>query len=114
LIRDVEIREAENANRRIEAIWLRKDVFVYKQHAFRFEMSRLENQKNQRFDRFLVNFRSFDFNCLDSNNLNSLREFDDSFVRSTLRVCECEIFAWKHCDQFALEFRWNELRDDVE
>jgi hypothetical protein len=55
-------------------------------------MSRFENQKNQKFDRFLMNFRFFDFDCLDSNSLSSLRKFDDSFAQDTLKVCECEIF----------------------
>jgi hypothetical protein len=43
LIRDAEISEVENVNRWIETIWLKKDVFVYKQRAFQFEMSRFEN-----------------------------------------------------------------------
>ncbi len=30
LIRNAEIREAESVSKRIEAIWLKKDVFVYK------------------------------------------------------------------------------------
>jgi hypothetical protein len=116
LIRDAEIREVESANERVETIWLKRNVFVYKQRAFRFEMSRLENQRNQKFDRFSVNFCSFDFDCLDSNNLSKLRRFDNSFAQDALRICECEIFAWEHDDQLALEFRdwWNELWDDVE
>ncbi len=61
-----------------------------------------------------MNFRSFDFDCLDSRNLSSFREFDDFFTRDTLRVYECEIFVWEHDDQLALEFQWDELRDDVE
>jgi hypothetical protein len=80
-------------------------------------MCRLENQRNQRFSRFFMNFRSFDFNCLDSNNLSTLWEFDDLFAWSALNIRECEVFAWwEHDDQFALEFRdwWSELRDDVE
>ncbi len=116
LIRDAEIRDIEDINERVEMIWLKRNVFVYKQRDFLFDMCRFEIQRNQKFDRFIVNFCSFDFNCLDSNNLNSLREFDDSFVRSALRIRECEIFAWKHDDQLAFEFRdwWDELRDDVE
>jgi hypothetical protein len=116
LIRDAEIRDADDINERveIEMIWLREDVFVYKQRASRFEMSRLENQKNQKFDRSFVNFRSFDSDCFDSNNLSTFRRFDDSFARDALRVRECEIFAWEHDDQLALEFQWDELRDDVE
>jgi hypothetical protein len=116
LIRDAEIRDVDDINERIEIemIWLKEDVFVYKQRASRLEMFRFENQKNQKFDRFLVNFRFFDFDCLDSNNLNTLRRFDDSFARSALRVRECEIFTWEDDDQLALEFQRNELRDDVE
>jgi hypothetical protein len=118
LIRNVEIRDADDINERIEIemIWLKKNVFVYKQRAFRFEMFRLENQKNQKFDWFLVNFRFFDSDCLDSNNLSTLCRFDDSFVQSALKVREYEIFAWEHDDQLAFEFRdwWDELRDDDE
>jgi hypothetical protein len=68
-------------------------------------MSRFENQKNQKFDRSFVNFRFFDFDCLDSNNLNTFRRFDDFFVRDALKIRECEIFVWEHDDQFAFEFR---------
>jgi hypothetical protein len=118
LIRDAEIRDVDDINERIkiEMIWLKKNVFIYKQRAFRFEMFRLENQKNQKFDRFFVNFRFFDSDCLDSSNLNTFRRFNDSFARSALRIRECEIFAWEHSDQLALEFRdwWDELRDDDE
>ncbi len=117
LIRDAEIRETENVNERIEAIWLKKNVFVYKQRASRFEMFRFENQKNQKFDRSFVNFRSFDFDCLDSNNLSTLRRFDDFFARNALSVNDCEIFAEKeHCNQLAFEFRcwWSELWDDID
>jgi hypothetical protein len=72
-------------------------------------------KKIKKFDRFFVNLRSFDSDDLDSNNLSTLRWFDDSFVRSALNVCECEVFAWwEYDDQLALEFKWNELRDDVE
>jgi hypothetical protein len=116
LIRNAEIRDFDDINERIEIemIWLKKDVFIYKQRAFRFEMFRLENQKNQKFDRFFVNFRSFDLDCLDSNNLSTFRRFDDFFARDALKIRECEIFAWEHDDQFTLEFQWSELRDDVE
>jgi hypothetical protein len=116
LIRDTWIRDVDDINERIEIemIWLRENMFVYKQRAFRFEMFRFENQRNQKFDRFLVNFRSFDSDCLDSNSLSTFRRFDDSFARDALRFRECEIFAWEHDDQLALEFQWDELRDDVE
>jgi hypothetical protein len=97
-IRCAETREAESINERIEAIWLRRDVFVYKQRALLFEMCRFENQKNQRFDRSLVNFRSFDSDCLDSNSLRTFREFDDSFARRALNVSDCEIVVWEHDD----------------
>jgi hypothetical protein len=59
-IRDVEIREAENINERIDTICLKWNVFVvYKQRVFWFEMCRFENQRNQKFNRFFVNFRFF-------------------------------------------------------
>jgi hypothetical protein len=116
LIRNAEIFRIESINERIDAIWLRWDVFVYKQRVFLFEKCRLEIQRNQKFDRFFVNFHSFDFDCFDSNNLNSFREFDDFVTWDAFKVRRCEIFTWEHNDQFALEFRdWsNELRDDVE
>ncbi len=99
LIRNVEIREAEDINKRIDAIWLRWNVFIYKQRAFQIEVCRLEIQRNQKFDRCFVNFRSFDFDCLDSNNLSTLRRFNDSFIQNALNVNDCEIFAEeKHCD----------------
>ncbi len=117
MIQDVEIREAEDINEQLDAICLKWDVFIYKQRAFLFEMCRLEIQRNQKFDRFLVNFRSFDSDDFHSRNLNSLRELDDSFVRNALNVREYEIFIkWKHDDQFTFEFRnkQNGLRDDVD
>jgi hypothetical protein len=73
-------------------------MFVYKQRVFMFETCRFEIQKNQKFDRVFVNFRFFDFDDLNSNNLSSLREFDDFFARSALRVRECEIIAWEYDD----------------
>ncbi len=115
LIRNVEIFKIENIDKRIDAIWLKWNVFVYKQRVILFDMCRLEIQRNQKFNRFFVNFRSFDSSCLDSNNLSSLRKFNDSFVRNALKIRECEIFAWEHDDHLALEFRdwWNKLRDCV-
>ncbi len=108
LIRDAEIHDADDINKRIEIemIWLKWDVFIYKQRVFLFEMCRFEIQRNQKFDRFFVNFRSLDFDCLDSNNLSSLREFDDSYIRDALSVRECEIITKReHDDQFEFEFR---------
>jgi hypothetical protein len=108
LIRDAEIRDADDINERIEIemIWLKENVFIYKQRAFRFEMFHFENQRNQKFDRSFVNFRFFDSDCLDSNNLSTFRRFDDSFARSALRVRECEIFAWEHDDQICVWISW--------
>jgi hypothetical protein len=116
LIRNAEIREVESINEQIEIIWLKEDVFVYKQRVSLFDICRFKIQRNQKFDWFLVNFRSFDFDCLDSNNLSSLREFNNSLTRDGLKIRECEVFVWEHNDQFALEFRdwWNELRENVE
>ncbi len=116
LIRDIKIREAKNINERVDVIWLKWDVFIYKQRASLFEMCRFEIQENQKFNRSFVNFRFFDFDNLDSSNLNSLREFNDSFAQDALSVCECKVFVkCKHDNQFAFEFRdkWNKLRDDV-
>jgi hypothetical protein len=105
LIRNAEIFQTASINERIDITWLRWNVFVYKQRVFLFETCRLEIQRNQKFDRVFVNFRFFDFDDLNSNNLNTLRDFDDSFARDTLNVRECEIFAEReHDDQFALEF----------
>ncbi len=80
-------------------------------------MCRLRDQRNQKFDRFFVNFRFLDSDDLNSNNLSSLREFNNSFARDALNVHKCKIFIkWKHNAQFAFEFRdkWDELRDDVD
>ncbi len=98
LIRNAEIFKAESINERIDIIWLRWNVFVYKQRVFLFETCRLEIQRNQKFDRAFVNFRSFDSDDLNSNNLSTFREFDDSFVRDTLNVRECEFFAEQEHD----------------
>ncbi len=68
-------------------------VVVYKQRVLLFELCRFEIQRNQRFDRFLVYFRSFDLDELDSNSLSAIREFDDSLTRDTLNVSEREFFA---------------------
>jgi hypothetical protein len=42
LIRNAEIFKAEDINERIDAIWLKWDLFVYKQRAFLFEKRRFE------------------------------------------------------------------------
>jgi hypothetical protein len=64
-IRDVEIRETENINERVDAICLKWNVFIiYKQLVFLFEMCRFENQKNQKFNSSFVNF-FFHFNELN-------------------------------------------------
>ncbi len=115
LIRNAEIFRIKSIDERIDAIWLRWNVFIYKQRVILFDVCRFEIQRNQKFNRFFEKFRFFDSSCLNSSNLNSLREFDDSFVRNALRVRECEIFAWEYDDHLALKFRdwWNELRDCV-
>ncbi len=91
LIRNVEIQRIENVNERIDAIWLRWDVFVviYKQRVFLFDMYRFEIQK---FNRFFVNFRFFDSDELNSNNLSTFRRSNDSLAQNTLSVDD-EIFA---------------------
>ncbi len=92
-------------------------MFIYKQRVFLFEMCRFEDQRNQRFDRILVNFRSFNLDDLDSNNLSTLREFDDSFVRDSLNVNDCKIIVWKeYDDELTFEFcDWkSELRDHID
>jgi hypothetical protein len=98
LIRNVEVREIKSINKRIDLIWLKRNVFIYKQRVFLFETCRFEIQRNQKFDRVFMNFCFFDSDDLNSNNLSSFREFDDSFARSALRVRECEIIAWKYDD----------------
>ncbi len=55
-------------------------------------MCRFEIQKNQKFDRFFVNFRVFDFDYFDSNNLSSFREFNDFFIRDALSVHDYKFF----------------------
>jgi hypothetical protein len=105
LIRNAEIFRAENINERIDIIWLKWNVFIYKQRVSLFETCRFEIQRNQKFDRAFVNFRFFEFDDLNSNNLSTLRDLIDLFSRDTLNVRECEIFAEReHDDQFALEF----------
>ncbi len=64
-------------------------VVVYKQRASLFNMCRLEIQK---FNRFFVNFRFFDFDELNSSSLSTFCELDDSLARDTLSVDD-EIFA---------------------
>jgi hypothetical protein len=95
LIRNDEICDVDDINERIEIemIWLKKDVFIYKQRVFRFEMFRFENQKNQWFDRFFVNFRSFDSDCLDSNNLSTLRRFERFFCSRRVE----NLWMWNLC-----------------
>jgi hypothetical protein len=38
LIWDVEIRDIENINERVEMIWLKRNVFIYKQRVLWFDM----------------------------------------------------------------------------
>ncbi len=118
LIRNTEFCRAENVNKRVNANWLKWVVFVivYKQRAFLFEMCRFEIQKNQKFSRSFVNFRSFDFDEFDLSSLSIFRWFEDSLARNTLNVDEREIFVnWEHDDQLTLEFRdENELRNDID
>ncbi len=101
LIRNAELCRIKNASERIDAIWLRKDVFVviYKQRASLFKLCRFEIQKNQKFSRFFMNFRFFDSDELNSNSLSTFRRFDDSLIRDALNVDDDEIFArWEHND----------------
>ncbi len=95
LIQNAELCQIENVNERIDAIWLRWVVFVviYKQRVFLFELCRFEIQKNQKFSRFLVNFRFFDFDELNSSSLSTFRKFDDLFIWDALSVDDDEIFA---------------------
>ncbi len=96
------------------------ETFVFKSYAesvFLFEMCRFEIQRNQKFNRFFVNFRFFNLDDFNSNNLSTFCELDDSFTRDALNVNNYEVFAedW-HNDQLTLEFRdrESELQDNID
>jgi predicted nucleic acid-binding Zn ribbon protein len=58
-------------------------------------MFRLEIQKNQKFDRFFVNFCFFDSDCLDSNNLSTLRRFNDFFCSKCVECLWLRNHRWR-------------------